>query len=1181
MLLNKIIINTRQVNNHLIKYDYKNDKLTKFNVGRPITDIIEDRSRERLWITTSEKDYSHLIKDYFDPYLFIDYFDYKNNKVEKVHTGVSSDYARYLALDSENRLFIGTWGKGIYRSNDDLTEFKKMKLFKDRQEDNNIINQTILDIHIDRNNVIWLSMAYGGVVKLTLESGFVNASQQVLAGKTLPSDFNVQAIYNDGTNFWVGTSESGLLFGPDFASLKTLEETIDEKVYSIYRYQNNLFVGLEFGVKVFDIKTRKVVMTSHIRKATSFLIDKQKRLWIGTQEEGLVQVPFGKLNDPKSYVVLNEKNNKIKQIRIGQIIYDINTDKIWIGTYYGFYYYDEIAKDLVHNDQFLEGNLPSVIINQLYFDEDKLWLATPSGLVQTCLKSNGNYVIESIYNEGNHLNNDFVCSITEDNTGDLWISTVSEIVKFDKSENLLSSYNELHGIETSSFNFRSVFKDNNGLLYFGGIDNITFFDPKTLYKHNVDPQIILSDLKIDNQKVGTKKSESGTFYIDTTVEYLEELSVSYNEKSIWLGFGLNDFFGRLNAEYRYKLEGFQYTWINLKNSGNINFTGLQSGKYKLLIQGTRDGITWSPSRVLGITIKPHPLLSIWAYLLYGAILILVVYIIRRNRERRHLLEKNLHLVNLEKEHEMQLSTAKLNFFTNISHEFRTPLTLIVGPLEELIAEKDVTSSKLAKLETMKKNAARLLNLVNQLMDFRKADDGKLILRVVKGNFVKFANEVFLYFNELAKNKNIRYEFIPSSDVIQFLFDRNQMEIVLCNLISNSFKNTAKGGKIIVKVFKKKGNLFISVRDTGKGIDPNEIDKIFNRFYQIKDMESTNIIGSGIGLAFSKEIVELHHGNIEVISELGKGTEFIVELQEGNFNNDSKVIQEPVNSNLIESYKMFTPRISNDTRKNKQNAKTILIIDDNEDIQNYLKGFLEEEYNILVASDGKEGYDIAIAEIPDIVLSDVMMPKKDGLELCKELKKNIITSHVPIIILTARTATVFEIEGLQNGADAYVTKPFNPNVIKARIKSILETRKKVRQHYQNKIQFGPSVTNENIENNADNEFVSRLISFIEANLHNTDFGTDDLKKELFMSQSKLYRKLKSLTGFSPTAFLRSVRLKKAAELILTENYKLKYVAYEVGFNDYKYFMESFQNQFNCLPSEYKNKTLKDSQAPEAL
>ena len=1160
--------------NFLIKYEHKDDTLTKFNVGRPITDIIEDRSRGKLWIATNGKEYSYLVKDYFEPHLDIDFFDFNTGKIDKIYTGVSSDYARYLALDIENRLLIGTWGNGIYRSNQDLTDFKKMRLFKDHQQDENIINQTVLDIHIDKNNIIWLSMAYGGVVKLTPESGFVNASQQVLPGENLPRDFNVQAIYNDGTNFWIGTSESGLLFGLDIPSLKILKETIDEKVYSIYRYEDYLFVGLEFSVKVYDVNTKKVKMTAQIKKATSFLVDKKKRLWIGTQLEGLVQVPLKKFNETNSYIVFNEGNNKIKQNRIGQIIYDDNIDKIWIGTYHGFYYFDETSKNLVHNDLFLEGKLPSVIINQMYFDEDKLWIATPNGLVKTYLKPDGDYSIESIYNKGNYLNNDYVCSITDDNYGNLWISTSSEIVKYNKSENLFSSYNELDGIETSSFNYRSVFKNNNGLLYFGGIDNITFFDPKTLYKPNLESQIILTDLQIDNQKVSTRETESGTFYVNKSVEYLEELTLSHKEKSIGLGFGLNDYLGELNAEYRYNLEGFQNDWLNVKNNSNLNFTGLPPGDYKLHIQGTRDGLTWSPSRTLNLSIKRHPFLSIWAYLLYAAILFLVIYFISRNRNKQQLLEKKLQLTTLEKENEVKLSASKLNFFTNISHEFRTPLTLIVGPLEELLAEKNITTSKLTKLETMQKSAARLLNLVNQLLDFRKADYGKLTLRVSEDNFVQFSNEVFLYFKELAKSKNIIYEFIASNDVIRFVFDRNQMEIVLCNLISNSFKNTENGGKITIKIFEKKRNLFISVSDTGKGINADEIDKIFNRFYQIKDTQSTNIIGSGIGLAFSKEIVELHQGKIEVISIIEKGTEFIVELPIDNLNDERQVIiEEPINSNLIDNYKMLTPRVLNNSIKNKDNAETILIVEDNEDVQNYIKAVLEEEYNILVASDGQEGYDIAVAEVPDIVLSDVMMPKKDGFELCKELKMNIITSHVPIIILTARTAAVYEIEGLQNGADAYVTKPFNPNIIKVRIKSILETRKKVRQHYQNKIQFGPNVNNEDVENSADNEFVTKLISFVEENLYNTDFGIDDLKNELFMSQSTLYRKLKSLTGFSPTAFIRSVRLKKAAELILTNNHKLNYVALEVGFNDYKYFMKSFQNQFNCLPSEYK-KSLKD-------
>tara|TARA_B110000902_G_scaffold205655_1_gene234097 strand:- start:5561 stop:9601 length:4041 start_codon:yes stop_codon:yes gene_type:complete len=1146
--------------NQLRKYEHEKDKITSFNVGHQITNLLEDKIRGRIWIATT-------VQNYLDGYLSLFFFEYQTDSIKSINTGVYSDYAKCLVLDNDNNLIIGTWGSGLFKSDNELTNFQNISFFDNPLEDNNIIYKIILDIHVDKNNIIWLSMAYGGVLKLTRKNGLYNLSQFSLQDKLL-EDFNIHVIYNDGTNFWIATSESGLLYGPDFDNLKVFKEIGIDKIFSIYQHENFLFVGKRGGVKVIDLRSLKVVMQSNIRKATSLLVDKKNRLWIGTKQDGVAIVDLNAFTDLSKYTFYNESNKKIKNNRISKIAYDIHTDKIWVGSYNGFCYYDEKTKKFIYNDTFLKENLPSIIINDMFFDERGIWLGTPNGLVRIENELNKEYLITSIFNKDNGLKNDFICSILDDDEGNIWFSTISDIVKYNLSTHIFDIYNETDGIKASSFNIGSRFKSNN-IIYFGGIDDVSFLNTKLVSKLKTNPEIVLSELRINNELVNPESSNKENNVLYSSVEYLDEVELSHSEKSLQLVFGLNDYLDNSNANYRYKLNGFQDLWIDLKSNNSINFTGLPVGEYILELQGSRNLDTWSDSKNINIKIKPAPWLSIWAFLSYGFLLALLIYFFYNMRKRQILLKQNLEIVHLEKEKEVQVAASKLKFFTNISHEFRTPLTLILGPLQELISnEKKLDSPKLTKLESMQRNTNRLLNLVNQLLDFRKADQDKLNLKVAEGNFIMFSKEVFLYFKELASRNNIDYKFISSNDNINFLFDRNQMEIVLSNLLSNAFKNTIAGCEISLIITKQNGYAFIKVKDSGIGISSDEKDKIFDRFYQVKDAESSKIVGSGIGLAFSKKIVELHHGEIDVKSIINKGSEFIIKLPLSPNYSERHLAKKSVNTNLIDNYEVDFSIDNVVPNTNEKQLETILVVEDNQEIQSYIKSIFDVEYKVLVASDGEGGCKIAVKEVPDIIISDVMMPKKDGLQLCKELKTHMSTSHIPIIILTARTATVYEIEGLKNGADAYVTKPFNPELIKARVKSILKIRGKIREHYQKQVRFGSTIPNLDLEETPDNKFISELIIFVEDNIRNVNFGPDDLREKLFMSQSTLYRKLKSITGLSPSGFIRSIRLKKAAELILKEDYKLSYIAYEFGFNDYKYFRVSFKKQFNCLPSEYK-------------
>ena len=845
---------------------------------------------------------------------------------------------------------------------------------------------------------------------------------------------------------------------------------------------------------------------------------------------------------------------------------------IWVGTYNGLHLYDRAKRKFNAKSLMINDKLPSVIINAIAIKEDHLWLGTPSGLVKLAYE-NKNLTLKDKLTKEDGLNSDFICSITFDAQSNIWLSTKTEIVKYNEKKHSFISYGENDGIETTSYNNRSFFNFENNFIFFGGIDNITYFNPNKIIKDNSLPEVIFTNLRVNNSIIQYPNEKNEHKIIDKNFSYVDNIQLTHHDKFFSIGFITNDFLGKLNVKYRYKLEGYQNNWLDLQNQNEINFAGLNSGKYTLKVSATRDNQTWSKPKSIVIEILNSPWKSSWAILMYILLTIICLYYILKFYKNQLLLKNNLEIARNDKEKEMELSELKLNFFTNISHEFRTPLTLIISPLNELMENPDISPKVAKKLSVIDRNANRLLNLINQLLDFRKAEYGLLQLNVSNGNIVRFSKEVHLYFNEMAKSKEIKYKFKHREDEIIFPFDRNKIEIVLCNLLSNAIKYCRPGDKITLEVAKKDTDCIISVKDTGLGMEADYLDKIFDHFYQIKTAESTEMIGSGIGLSFTKKIIELHHGSIEVKSQINKGTEFIIKLPLKFNYAEGEIDTNFIHTDNIKAYdtKWNENQIENLSISTKEN--TLLLIDDNQEILDYLKDILSDSYNIITANDGDQGFTMASTEIPDLIVSDVMMPGKDGITLCKELKSQIITSHIPIILLTARSSTVFEIQGLQTGADDYVTKPFNPTIIKARIASLLENRKKIRALLLNKIQFEPTLNEVEKDTNTESAFIHKAIILVENNLQNSSFSIDNMVAELNMSQSTLYRKIKSLTGLSLTSFIRSIRLKKAAHLILIDDLNLSQIAYEVGFNDYKYFKISFEKQFECLPSKYKEKMTK--------
>ena len=1135
------------------KYSYETQKINATPFDYPVSDIVSDEFRQKVWISTSS--------DSDNIYAY----DLNSDTTENLYTGVKSNFSKKLLLDHKNRLWIGTWGNGVYRSDDDLKTFKKIKLVSDDAEKLAGNYSTVLDIHEDNNNIIWLTTASGGVLKLIESTAFHNIAQ-LSNSKNFNDKLNATCIAKTNSKLFVGTLFSGLFYSDGYKDFKKIKAIGDVKVNTLYQYGDKLFIGEAFGYHVLDLSTNDIIFsTKKIPKVTAFLVH-DSDLFIGTQQNGVALVNYKDFKNIKSYTYFSKKqddNFYLPSNRITSIKSDFENN-IWVSTYSGLHRFDKSKSKFEIQDQLLKEDLPSMIINSIETKGNIIWLSTPNGLIKLSYKNETLKFLGKI-DKTDGLNSDFICSATFDNFLNLWISTHTGIVKYNDSDKSLINYGNINGVKTTLFNNNSFYNNNGETIFFGGIDNVTFFNPKEIKDFNIIPDVVLTGLSLKNSNVEYNPSHK---YIQKDINYANQINLTHKEDFFSLRFVANDFLGKLNVNYRYKLENYKKEWVDLKGMNTVNFTGLPPGKYTLHIQASRNNNDWSAPKSINISIKQSPWKSTLAIFIYALVVISIIsyFVVQYNYRTR--LQSKLEIAKLDKKKKVEITESKLNFFTNISHEFRTPLTLISSPVKELLEYQNLPPKVYKNLNYIDKNTTRLLNLVNQLLDYRKADYGILKLKVSYGNFVRFSNEVFLYFNESAKAKNIKYTFKTSKNDITFPFDRNKMEIVLCNLLSNAIKFTEEKGEIQFIIDQKDDYCVITIKDNGIGMPAEDLDKIFDRFFQIENAKTAQVVGSGIGLAFSKKIVELHHGEIKVKSKENHGTEFTIKLSMNPETYEGEINKNFKKSDDIEAYE--TQNLAGHTNNGNIDEKiSILLVDDNEEILEYLSDILKDDYKIMTATNGEKGVNEALAHIPDLIVSDVMMPVKDGISLCKELKTNIKTSHIPIILLTARTSTVYEIEGLEHGADDYVKKPFNASIIKARIHSILDNRSKIKTHFLNKIRFEPA--QKSIKNNEDSEtkFINKAIGLVEDNLQDESFDIESLTEKLNMSRSSLFRKIKSLTGLSLSAFIRSIRVKKAAQLILTEDLSLKEIAFEVGFNTYKYFKVSFEKQFKCLPSDYKD------------
>ncbi|HKK61891.1 MAG TPA: two-component regulator propeller domain-containing protein, partial [Bacteroidales bacterium] len=1024
-----------------------------------------------------------------------------------------------LCEDEVGTLWVGTWSS--------LSVLDKRKYSFEHyahqfNNQNSLSNDIVSSFQEDRNGT-WVGTEQGGLNFMNAErTKFVSFKHDDNNPSSLPTN-NVKSLFRDSNNdLWVGTFNGGLSLYEGNGRFSSFLNG-----YSVYCMTENpdgrLYIGTRIGLYVMDLETREISAEvfpsftgmSHIEFfITTLFTDSQKRLWVGTRSDGLFMFDPMRLNIRKFNSALSDTTT-ISDNNIISICEDTNQN-IWIGTANGLNRFNEVDYSFERVSQRI--GIKDYVVNGLQSDDhDQIWISTNTGL----------YV-------------------------------------YDQDNNELRHFDYLDGLQSNEFNRGASYQNSKGELFFGGVKGFNVFNPDKIRKNPDPPPVILTDLKLFNESVipGEKNAP-----LDKHISEADNIVLSHHQSSFSFEFVALNYLVPEKNNYAYILEGYEENWNQAGRSRTASYMNLNPGNYTFYVKGSNNDNVWNEEGAsINIKVKAPFYATPIAIFIYFIVLAFLLFALIRIVKFRTEKENELMLERAEKMRIKELNVKRLQFFTNISHEFRTPLTLIAGPLDKLISGK-YDHQKDYLLQLMKSNVNRMLRQVNQLMDFRKIENDKMLLRVQKKNMEKFLSQIVLGFEDLADSKMIELRFNanvnPSADDEQW-FDVGILDKVVYNLLSNAFKFTPEEGIISVNLNLDGQKARIEVSDTGIGIDQTKLEKIFERFYS----ESSDNVSTGIGLSLSKRLIDLHRGTIEVESEKSKGAKLTVTIpvSRDSFNDneisgsENEFVLERPELDSLPSSLPITEAYAGSADSNQ----IILIVEDNPEMSSYLTNHLNS-YKLLLADNGATGLKLAKENIPDIIVTDVMMPEMNGIELCKAVKKEFLTSHIPVVLLTAKAAIDEKIEGLDKaGADAYIEKPFDPEYLSVQIRNLLTQRKKLKDKYSGLI-AEKSKPEEKI--NKDELFLQNINKIVNEHITDPYFSIDQLLEEIGMSRSQLYRKFKAISDKNPSEYIRILRLQYASELISKNNNTISEIAFMSGFGNVSYFNTCFKRHFGVSPGKY--------------
>lgn len=1079
---------------------------------------------------------------------------------------LSSNIVKEIVQDDKGLVWIGTDHGGVNIFDKSAGSIRYV--VNDEDDGKSISENSIQSLYKDRDGIIWVG-SYNYGVSYYHENIFrfrLHTHHRNKPGGLPFNDINAFAEDRKG-NIWIGTDGGGLI---RFDQRQNRYEQFLNKPGDPNSLSNNVIVSLYVdkedvlwvgtyygGLNRFDGKrfTRFKHDPANLRSlgddnVWEIMEDSENNLWIGTLKRG-VDVFNRQKNEFIHYAAGTP--NSIHTNYVDALLED-REGNMWIGTGYGLEVLDKQSGRFIHylnipgDDKSISNN---GVLCLLQDSRGLIWIGTLGGLnlydpVTRSFKS---------FLEKDGLHHNTILTLVEDNQGAIWMSTpkgLSQLTIAAGNEFHFKNYDQSDGLMNGAFHENAALKTSAGELIFGGSNGFNIFDPSKVLFSEGQSKVMLTDFQLFNRSVKIGEELNGDVILDRNISTVDHITASHVNNVFSIEFSALNFFHPQKTQYRYILEGFSKEWLTTDaNQRKVTFTNLDPGDYTFKVRASNgDGVWNGEPTTLRITVLPPFWKSSAAFVFYAMAIVASLISVRTLIVRRERMKFRVQQEKLEAQRMHELDELKIRFFTNVSHEFRTPLSLILAPLENMLQSS--TAEQRTHLQVIQRNAKRLLNLVNQLLDFRKVEIQEVKLSTSEGDIVTFIRELVYSFSDVSKQKNIALNFRSTIPAFETNFDQDKVEKIIFNLLSNAFKFTLAGTvevQLSEHLADNRNYIRIDVTDTGIGIPKDKQSKVFDRFYQ-NEQSTVRNEGNGIGLSIVNEFVKAHGGFMSLVSEPMNGSCFSVFLP-----------LEPVTIKIHVDSEVAASAEGADTTPEKP---TLLLVEDNHDFRYYLKDQLVNEYTVLEAEDGTQGLKKAIHAIPDLIISDVMMPGMDGVQLCKELKSDRHTSHIPIILLTARHSSEQKIQGFEFGADDYITKPFNFEILQSRIRNLIHQRQLFQQHFQKHLTVKASEVQ---ITSLDEKFIKSAVDTVERNIANADFSVEELSRLMGMSRVLLYKKLLSLTGKSPIEFIRSIRLQRAAQLLEKSQCTVSEIAYQVGFNNPKYFAKYFKEEYHILPSAY--------------
>ncbi len=1150
------IFRYRLTDNSLKHFQPKVDDVNPISI-LPNFMIFEDIYHQ-LWINPQGGGFSRYNREKDE----LEYFYNEPRSPHQLFTNVI--HAAYA--DRNGNLWLSTYNKGIEKISFYTPQFHLRKVNK------NISSLTANEVRAflqTSDNYIIIATKDGSIhffdEKLN-ELGILSQNGQLNSGNKI-NDMAYCMFEDSKKNIWIGTKGGGVL--------KLIPRDSNNKIpsYQIQRFENNPL-------------DNNSLSNNNIY---SIIEDKNGHILIGTFGGGLNILTEGK----EGVSFINFKN-KLKNYpistcpKIRHLLLDKN-NTLWVATSNGLLQIDDFltSKMKIYHIEKLPNMSASLSNNDVqYLHSDKkgqLWIATfGGGLLKLKDKATDHSPATFVnYSNKEGIYNDIILSIQEDEQGNLWLSSENSISRFEPSTHYFQNYQILNGINDVFFSEAASLFTRKGEMLFGCNKGFYYFIPRQIKKSEEIPPIEFTRLQLFNQdvKIGEKNSP-----LKQSITYSNIIELTHKQSVFSIEYAALDYVNPEKIQYAFKLENFDKDWNYVQNQRKATYTNLPKGTYYFRVKSTNnEGAMVNNEKMITIKILP----SFWetsvAYVLYGIVFLLLLYTVY------YLTSIYLKLKN-EVIIEQKVSEIKLRFFTNISHELRTPLTLIIGPIENILKNEKLSTTAHEQLKIVYNNTNRMMRLINQILDFRKVQNNKMRLKVQPIYLVPFLQNICSNFKEEAQEKNMDFKFVNNVGDVVLWLDMEKVDIIFYNLLSNAFKFTPNNKKIEVRIEQSNNNedIQIKVIDEGIGIPKEKKPFLYERFTSHNEINTlSNLYGSGIGLNLVKEFVDLHKGTIEVESEPGEGSTFTVVFHKGkdHFGDEVDILEEksnvllPVDESLIDQNdaKISIEELESYYSTASKEAPFILVIEDDKDMRHFLKMILSKNYHVESAIDGVDGWGKILSLFPDLVISDLMMPNKDGLELIQLIKDNEKTSHIPVILLTEKNAVESKLQAYQYGADDYITKPFSPILLEARVENLLQQRKKLQENYRKRLfDLEPST----VKTSSHNEiFLTKLLEVMEKNMDNDNFTVEDLVSEMGYGRTVFFNKLKGLTGLSPIEFIKELRIKRAAQFLRTGEYTVSEVTYMVGMNDARYFSKCFKKIYGETPSEYKKRYETENKSSE--